>query len=85
VAVPVDGCSINPTRSFGPAALAHGTPGCSAVFNDHWVFWVGPIIGGVLGALVYEYVFYEGGKRGRDLMSTYRMRSISKLSPSQQA
>jgi len=26
-------------------------------WEDHWVFWVGPILGGVLAAILYEYVF----------------------------
>jgi len=48
----IDGCSLNPARSFGP----------SLVFNEwdsHWVFWAGPLLGGVLGSTVYE-LFFKG-------------------------
>lgn len=49
------GGSMNPARSFGPALLAGG-PALAIV----WVYWVGPLIGAILGAIVYE--FMRGGK-----------------------
>jgi MIP family channel proteins len=48
--IPVDGCSINPARSFG-AALASGN------FNDQWLFWFGPLLGGAGAALIYSNLF----------------------------
>ncbi|KAK9917142.1 hypothetical protein WJX75_001261 [Coccomyxa subellipsoidea] len=50
VAIPLDGCSINPARSFGAAAV-------SGSWDNQWVFWVGPLSGAVLAAAVYELVF----------------------------
>jgi len=44
VLVPITGCSINPTRSFGPALV-------SDTWKDHWIWWVGPCSGAVVGAL----------------------------------
>ncbi|MBI4202080.1 MAG: MIP family channel protein [Chloroflexi bacterium] len=50
VAVPLTGASVNPARSFGPA-LAAGQ------WADHWIYWVGPLVGGSLAAIVYQAVF----------------------------
>ena len=44
---PVSGASMNPARSFGPALL-------SGVWSHHWVYWLGPALGAVLGAGAYE-------------------------------
>lgn len=49
-AIPFSGGSINPARSFGPALVG-------GVWTHHWVYWFGPILGGVLGAVIYELVF----------------------------
>ena len=39
IGIPIDGCSINPTRTFASAAAASGVDGCDA-WAKHWVFWV---------------------------------------------
>lgn len=52
---PFTGGSMNPARSFGPA-LASG------IFEGHVVYWVGPIIGAIIGAVIYEYVILRGDK-----------------------
>jgi MIP family channel proteins len=50
VGLPLTGASMNPARTLGPA-LAAGQ------LADNWVFWVGPLGGGAIAALTYEYVF----------------------------
>uniref|UniRef100_A0A7S1RGC2 Aquaporin n=1 Tax=Alexandrium catenella TaxID=2925 RepID=A0A7S1RGC2_ALECA len=52
VLIPIDGCSINPTRSFGPA-LVESLSGGSNAFRDMWVFWLGPLSGAAVAAGVY--------------------------------
>jgi aquaporin Z len=49
VAIPIDGTSVNPARSLGPALFVQGT-----ALNQLWVFWVAPIIGGIIAAIVWR-------------------------------
>ncbi|CAB1329386.1 unnamed protein product [Coregonus sp. 'balchen'] len=51
------GAGMNPARSFAPAVLFRN-------FVNHWVYWVGPMIGGGLGALLYDFMLFP---RMRDL------------------
>jgi len=47
VNIPITGCSINPTRSFGPAVVA-SLNGADDLWDDHWIFWVAPLMGSLL-------------------------------------
>jgi len=49
VGIPIDGTSVNPARSLGPALFVGGT-----AINQVWVFWVAPIIGGIIAAIVWK-------------------------------
>ncbi len=49
VAIPIDGTSVNPARSLGPAVFVGGT-----ALGQLWVFWVAPIIGGIIAAVVWK-------------------------------
>lgn len=51
---PLTGGSVNPARSFGPA-LASG------VFEAQLIYWLAPITGGIIAALLYDFLFLRRG------------------------
>jgi glycerol uptake facilitator-like aquaporin len=46
---PLTGASMNPARTFGPGLAA-------GFFDNHLVYWIGPILGGIAAALLYNNV-----------------------------
>ncbi|KAH0286522.1 aquaporin-like protein [Aureobasidium namibiae CBS 147.97] len=42
------GCSLNPARSLGPAAVAGKFP------QYHWIYWIAPLCGGVLSVMYFQ-------------------------------
>ena len=55
ISIPVTNTSVNPARSTGVALIAGGAP-----LSQLWLFWVAPIIGGVLGGVVYKWLGQQG-------------------------
>jgi aquaporin Z len=51
ISIPVTNTSVNPARSTGPALLAGGE-----YIGQLWMFWVAPIVGGIIGAVIYNIV-----------------------------
>ena len=51
ISIPVTNTSVNPARSTGVALFADGW-----ALQQLWLFWVAPIIGGILGAIAYRAV-----------------------------
>ncbi|KAK9822143.1 hypothetical protein WJX74_010718 [Apatococcus lobatus] len=49
VAIPIDGCSINPARTFGAAVVSHN-------WAQHWLYWVGPLAGAIIAGIFYSIV-----------------------------
>ncbi len=56
---PISGASMNPARTFGPA-LASQFGLARGVWDAHWIYWVGPMLGGLLAGLLYHYVILGG-------------------------
>jgi aquaporin Z len=49
ISIPVTNTSVNPARSTGPALIVRGL-----ALHQLWLFWVAPILGGMLGGFVYR-------------------------------
>lgn len=52
ISIPVTNTSVNPARSTGPAVFVQGW-----ALGQLWLFWVAPILGGVLGGFIYNTLF----------------------------
>ena len=52
---PLTGASMNPARSFGPAVA-------SGVLQGQLIYWIGPIVGSIIAALLYDGLFLRRGK-----------------------
>ena len=54
ISIPVTNTSVNPARSTGPALIVGDW-----ALSQLWLFWVAPIIGGVIGGVVYRWLGEE--------------------------
>jgi aquaporin Z len=54
ISIPITNTSVNPARSTGQALFVGGW-----ALGQLWLFWVAPLIGGVLGGLIYRGLFSE--------------------------
>ena len=58
---PLTGAGFNPARALGPALVGHSFDG---IGHFVWPYVVAPVIGAVVAALLYTYVFTTPGKKG---------------------
>jgi aquaporin Z len=56
VGIPITGTSVNPARSLGPAIFVRG-----AALSQLWLFIVAPVIGGIVAAVIWKYIFEGKG------------------------
>ncbi|XP_020640230.3 aquaporin-2 [Pogona vitticeps] len=59
------GCSMNPARSFGPAVIIGD-------FEDHWVFWLGPMAGALVASLLYNYALFPHAKTLSERLAIFK-------------
>jgi aquaporin Z len=60
IGIPVTNLSVNPARSTGPAVFVGGW-----ALTQLWLFWVAPILGGVLGGLLYKSVLQPADTKAK--------------------
>jgi aquaporin Z len=63
IGIPVTNLSVNPARSTGPALVIASKD--TAFLMELWLFWVAPILGGVLAGLLYKNYFEESGSQAK--------------------
>ena len=56
ISVPLTGASVNPARTFGPALV-------SGFWEFHWLYWVAPIIGGIIAGVIMQYVYVKKAEK----------------------
>ncbi|ONM53250.1 Aquaporin PIP2-1 [Zea mays] len=54
--IPVTGTGINPARSLGAAVIYNK----DKPWDDHWIFWVGPLVGAAIAAFYHQYILRAG-------------------------
>ncbi|XP_061871526.1 aquaporin-2 [Colius striatus] len=59
------GCSMNPARSFAPAVIVGD-------FSDHWVFWVGPLVGAAAASIIYNYILFPQAKSFSERLAIFK-------------
>ncbi|KAK4847818.1 hypothetical protein QYF36_006227 [Acer negundo] len=53
--IPSTGTRINPARSFGAAVIYNNQKS----WDDHWIFWVGPMVGALAAAVYHQYILRD--------------------------
>lgn len=59
VGVPLTGASMNPARSLSPTLIS----GDTGLWEVQWLYWVGPIVGGIIGGLIMNYLYVKKAEK----------------------
>jgi aquaporin related protein len=60
MAIQYTGSSMNPARTLGPAVI-------TKIWENHWVYWAGPLLGGCTAGFLYKIGFQERSNDGTKL------------------
>lgn len=65
---------LNPARSLGPAFVLNK-------WENHWVYWMGPMFGGAVSGILYEIIFNpkRGSRRSKDIDESSSMNSDGEI------
>lgn len=58
---PITGAAMNPARTIG--TLIGGGSANSSLWHQHWVYWIGPILGAVVAAMIYDLLILKRDDR----------------------
>jgi len=67
---PLTGGSLNPARSLGPAIIGGN-------MANHWVYWLGPILGGVCASIMYNLLFKAESEEEKKKVSEEEKKKVS--------
>ncbi|KAI6199749.1 hypothetical protein M3Y96_00659800 [Aphelenchoides besseyi] len=61
----ISGASMNPARSLGPCVAANlfiDNVDTNFIWNFHYIYWIGPLLGAAISALIYRSFFARSGR-----------------------
>ena len=78
--LPIDGCSINPSRSFGPSLVAAMAGIGGRYYHQQYMFWFGPLFGAGVAACLYEYCGVKPKRRDNkeDMVSALYLANVKR-------
>lgn len=56
---PLTGAALNPARCFGTGVVAALSDNFELFWSQQWVYWVGPIAGGAISAMIYQNLILD--------------------------
>ncbi|KAM3871632.1 aquaporin-4 [Diretmus argenteus] len=56
IAARFSGACMNPARALGPAII-------TGIWENHWVYWIGPVLGAMLAGVSHEFLFARSASR----------------------